>query len=210
MTTKTWSALAIILLFAIIYWRVIDSSKTEFALGERALVHHRHQDAVAHYRRSVRWYAPFNPYVQRSLDRLERIGKQAEKNHQPLDALDAYRAIRAGINSTRSTYTPHADYLARANKHIAHLMAQLPPPPIDANKSEAERERAFAKLYGDAPRPAVGWALLAIAGFFAWALATYRLLEKLDQATLKHTLATRWGLTWGLGVVAFVLGLRLA
>lgn len=125
-------------------------------------------DAILHYRRAARWHAPGAPWVSRSLDALERIGRAASDRDDRATALAAYRAMRGAILATRSLYTPFPGRLARANDRIAALMAEEPPAPADAQKNVDARRRMHAALLARDESPSVGWSLVMLLGFAAW------------------------------------------
>jgi hypothetical protein len=112
-----------LLFFILAAARVVYSSRDEYLRAGRYLALGHIEQAIVHYRRAARWYAPGNPYVEKSIHRLWELGKLAERRGNPTVALTAYRSIRGAILGTRSFYTPNADWLERVNKKIAELMA---------------------------------------------------------------------------------------
>src|SRR6185369_16267858 len=97
----------------------------------------------------------------------------AERRERPELALEAYRAIRAAILSTRSWYIPEQARLRAADERIASLMAALPAPPMDAGKSrERLRLEHLALLRAD-PDPSVAWTLVLLLGFAGWVAGAF-------------------------------------
>ena len=117
------AASVVVAFLALVTTRVVCSSSEEYWKGERALQSIKIDLAIIHYRRAARWYAPLNPYVGRSLDRLWELGQQAEARGDVLRALKCYRSIRGAILGARSFYTPHSERLGPVNRRIARLMA---------------------------------------------------------------------------------------
>jgi hypothetical protein len=202
-------AVALIVL-ACVAWHVVRMSAQEFELGQRAVAHNDSRDAIAHFRRTIRWYAPFNPYVPRAIRALNQIAHRAEKNGNDALALSGFRGIRAALNSVRSFYAPYSNERATADGHIARLMAKHPAAPLQAKMSYDERYKLYRGLFGTPTRPHVGWALLAILGFVTWSSATYRFLGMAVERGVLQSLRGRLGWLWLAGMICFCLGLRLA
>ena len=202
--------------------RVVCSSRSEWLAGHGAERRALGQadaaarsagldEAVIHYRRAARWYAPGSGYVTRSLDALARIGTAAEQQGDLARALDAHRAIRSAILGARSVYTPHADRLAQANGRIARLSAA-----VQGEKQSAEARAKLEAWHLTALRqdtaPAVGWSVLAVLAFLGWVSAAFVFIYR--AITPDDRLLVRPALIWG-GVILvclllWVLGLSQA
>ncbi len=216
MTTRGQAALRIggvvaVVLVALAV-RVIGASRAELdaaravdGRGDTAL-------AISHYRRAARWYVPLSPYDEQALARLAEIGAEAEGEGDTELALSAWRSIRAATLGSRSFYVPHEERLREADRHIAALMARLPPPPIDVRRSVEEREAAHLALLeaevGPRPLPS----LVALLGLGTWIVAAFlfatRAFGEDDELVPKE--ARRWGAVFSLGLALFALGLWLA
>lgn len=212
MKRKLFGALGVIgviLLVAVV--RVVMSSRAELSHGDAALARSDLEAARVHYRRSARWYAPGNPYSTDALDRLASMAREAEQRQDPDTALSCWRAIRAAILSTRSSYVPHAQRLDRANQRIAALMAAQPPPPIDAGRPPEELEAEHLALLQSADYPSVLWTLVLLLGFLAWIIGAFlfatRAIDTEDRFVRPQAL--RYGAMIALGFAAFAAGLVL-
>jgi hypothetical protein len=192
--------------------RVVSSSARELSVGEAAAEAGDLEAAVVHLRRAARWYAPGSPYHVEALQRLSAIGAQAEGDGDLELALSAYRAVRAGIMSTRSFYTPERARLRAADARIADLMAAQPPPPIDAGKSREQLRLEHLALLEAEVGPSALWTLVLLAGFLAWVvgacLFTVRAIDAEDRFVRPEAL--RWGALIVVGFGCFVLGMSLA
>jgi hypothetical protein len=199
----------VLLLLAV---RAVTASFGELGEANRLRARGEVEPAIAHYRRAARWYAPGNPYSAEALDHLAEIGLAAEEAGDPDLALAAWRSIRGAILGSRSFYVPHPERLEIADQHIATLMAGLPPPPIDAQRSPEERRATHLALLREVPRPALGWSVLALAGLAAWIIAAFafvtRALDEDDRLVAPQ--ARLWGTVWIAGFGLFVIGLALA
>lgn len=197
---------------AVLAVRVVTASKAELAEGDRLLDMGEANAAIAHYRRAAGWYAPGNPYCLDALQRLASLGRRAEEDGDARLALTAWRAVRAGIMSARSFYTPNAERLREADEHIAMGMAAEEPAPIDAGRSREELRREYLEMLRDTPRPSPAWAFVLLIGFAAWVGAAYAFATRAvdGEDRLVPAEARRWGTVFIVGFGLFVVGMLLA
>jgi len=209
-------------LLALIAGRVVWSSRAEYRRGHGVEKHALDQpdpkrrgrglrQAVVHYRRAARWYAPGNPYVGRALDRLAAIGHLAEQQGDAETALRAYRSIRRAALGARSFYTPHARRLAAANARIAALSARQGGRKRGADEL-ARLEAWHKKQLARSRAPSVAWSVVALLGFALWitgaVLFVFRAIGPEDR--LRSRPALRWGLVILGGLFVWLLGLTQA
>lgn len=160
--------------------RIVFESRREFHRGELSQSHLEIREAIAHFDRSVHWYAPFNPYVGRSLTKLWEIGAAAEATDPKL-ALFAYDAMRGGIYGIRHVTRPYAEWLPKVNERIAQLRAQEQV--RDRPGTSFDEALAYHRtVLTEDRRPKLGWALLSHAGFLGWILLTFLWISRgLDE-----------------------------
>ena len=192
--------------------KVLGSSRAELREADRARASGALEVAVNHYRRAARWYLPIQPFADEALDRLLEIGDEAEEREDRVLALASFRSVHAAIMSSRSAWIPDAERLERADARIAALMASGEVPAVDAGLAEDERAALYLSMLEEDRDPALGWALLALLGFFSWVVGAYLVFTRaLDQddhfvdGELK-----KWGTLFVVGMGLFVLGLSLA
>jgi hypothetical protein len=192
--------------------RVISAAATELRAGDEYRARGELEEAVVHYRRSARWYAPGSPFHVRALSHLNAIGFDAEHRGDTELALSAYRAIRGAIMSARSFYVPEKARLQVTDLRIAALMADLPVPPMDANKSRETLRREHLALLEANHDPSVPFTILLLLGFLLWVGSgfAFTMLAIDEDNRFVPREALRWGGLIVLGLVAFVLGLSLA
>jgi hypothetical protein len=196
----------------VIVTRVFWDGRSALVEGDAAIARGDRAEAVARWRRAARWYAPGAPHVAGAYGRLEALAREAEAAGDRRTALDAWTAIRSSILSTRSFFTPYAEKLPLANERIAALMAASEDPAVDPGKSEAERKAWHLALLEKDEAPALGWTILALAGFAAWVgggfLFAFRGIGDGDK--LDRRAAARAGLLIVVGLAAWMVGLYLA
>ena len=74
------SVLAILaVLFLMVWARALIGSRSAWEQGEKLFQEGKTIRAVTFFDRSMHWYTPWNPYVERSAERLWEIGARAEK-----------------------------------------------------------------------------------------------------------------------------------
>jgi len=83
-----------LLLLAILWARVFCGSMKDFETGETFLKENQIIRAITYFDRSLHWYAPLNPYVQKSAQRLWEIGDRAERDGDLKLAFIAFSTIR--------------------------------------------------------------------------------------------------------------------
>jgi hypothetical protein len=205
-------ALVVVVLLAAVCVRVVSSARSELRAGDAYATRGEAEAALVRYRRAARWYAPQSPYHVQALARLGAIGAEAERRDRPELALEAYRAIRAAILSARSWYVPEQARLRAADERIASLMAALPAPPMDADKSREQLRREHLALLRADPDPSVGWTLVLLLGFGSWVAGAFAFTVRAIDAEDRFIpgQVRRWGAVIAVGFGLFVLGMSLA
>ncbi len=198
-------------LLAVMSARAVFEARAALAEASVALAAGDVDLAVVRLRSAARWYAPFNVYATRALVRLEQVGQRADALGEHDRALAAYRSIHAGIQATRGLYTPNRAALARADERIAALMAEEPPPKIDAQRSPEQRKADYLALL-QAKDPSPFGVLLALAGFLTWvgSAAVFVSWGVDAKGRVLRGTARRTAVFLLLGWIAFAVGLRIA
>ena len=199
-------------LLSVLLLRVLSSARQELHEADALLAQSDVDGAIVHYRRAARWYAPGSPYHVEALERLGQIAREAEAKTDIELALRAERAIRAAILATRSFYVPEQARLRSADEHIAMLMAEQPPPGMDAGKSKAQLRAEHLALLEHDPSPSVLWTFVLLIGFASWVSAAFvfsvRAIDEQDRWVPEQ--AKKWGAVILVGFGLFVLGMALA
>ena len=218
MVAPSWIRRAVLIVAAaaclllVLVVRVVVSARAELSQAELADRRGDTATAIVHYRRAARWYAPFSPYHVHALERLGQLGSEAEARGDVEQALQAYRAQRGAIMATRSVYVPERELLEQANRRISSLMAELPPPGMDAGKSKRQLQREHLLLLEKIPGPSLGWTCVLLLGFACWVGAAFafsvRAIDSQDRWVVRE--ARVWGALIVVGFGLFVLGMSMA
>ncbi len=194
---------------ALLAGRALVASRQALTAGEAALARGDSPEAVRLLRQGAQWSLPANPYARASLDALEAHARASEARGQHALGLDAWRAVRASLLSTRGIVPPDPARLARANHHLAHLMAQLPPAPDEREASPRAREERHLALLQDDRAPDPAWTVvmglglgLLVAAALGAALRGWDPTHRPIRGPLGRAAAAG-----ALGVGLFVLGL---
>jgi hypothetical protein len=205
----TLAALAVLL--SVMTLRAFLEARAASASARVALQRGDLQQGIVHLRGSARWDAPFNGYAADARAQLGQLAEACEARGDSVCALSAWRSLHAAIMATRSFYTPHQEQLARADERIASLMAREPPPPIEGQRSEADRKAEYLALLQ--PRdPNPFGVLLACLGFATWVGSTVVFLSwGVDrEGRILRAVAKPSVLCLLLGWIVFAVGLRIA
>ncbi len=201
------------LMLIMILVRVLYGSATELRAGQEAVVARDFDRAILHLERSLHWYVPFSPTITEAAQQLWEIGQNAEAQGNGALALEAYQALRGAFYATRSFYTPHPAWIARANDRIATLQARdgtarWPDPSLSETQRKTVALEALTR--DDAPEP--GWSIIAVLGFLGWVGAAVGvLLQGFDaEGRFLRPLGARWGIAIVVGYALWVVGLMRA
>jgi len=202
--------LGLVAVALVMVWvRAFFGSMRAYQRAEAHLVENQQIKAITFFDRSIHWYTPLNPYVQRSAERLWQISMEAEQKGDIHLALIATRTIRRGFYSAKSFYTPGKYWIRKSDLRIKELIGLerssrgLPSfSPEDAAKSP-ERQKA---------KPiSTFWRIIVAIGFLGWIGSTLGLIIfawKDDQrATFLNSRGWRWGSTALIFFALWIIGM---
>ncbi len=176
-----------VLLLLILWVRVFFGSMQDYKTGETLLKENQTIRAITYFDRSLHWYAPLNPYVERSAKQLWAIGEKAEKEGDNRMARIAFESIRNAGYGTRHVFTLGHKWVDKAESRIKKLRLGKDYEHVeDAKGAEAPKS----------PHPHVVWSLAAVVGFLGWAGSIVGFIVfafRKDRATEK---TFRKGLVW--------------
>jgi hypothetical protein len=148
-------ALAIIVAFLFIVWaRAFYGSMESYEQGEKLYSQGEYLGAVTQFDRSLHWYTPFNPYIEKSAGTLWRTSEEAEKRGDVRLAVIAIRTLKRGFIAARSFYVPGKHWIERSDKRLQHLLNE----PVDNTILDDPLVRG----------PDVWWSLVGLIGFLGW------------------------------------------
>ena len=159
--------------------RVLYLERAHFMAAEKFNAASNWKLAIREYDAALHFYFPGSPYVDKSAERLWRIGEMFEKAEKPEWAVLAYSSIRSSFYASRSLYTPGKEWIGRCDDKIAALDVKIlvNEGSLAPEQSEAEKEKLlYVMRINRAPAPA--WAFLAELGFLGWIVSVLFIIWK--------------------------------
>lgn len=205
-------ALTALFFLGVVGVRTISESRTELAAADAYGQNGDAMRALEHYRRTMRWSLPLNPYPARAATSLQRMAEDFRDAGRIDDALLALRSIVGSSTATRFLYSTTSSQRQDAKDEIARLMAADQRAGIDAGMGAGDPEAAHRTLLADGPSPDPLWGTLLLIGFAAWIGGLVVTCSRgFDPAGRLQWLSARAPLSGALaGFVMFVLGMLLA
>ena len=186
-----------LLVLALVWARAFFVSMRAYHRGEGYLKRQQYVKAITFFDRAIHWYAPFNPYVNKSARRLWEISALAERQGDMPLALIATRTIRRGFLAARSFFTPGRDWINRCDARIASLMDH------ESKAREPGRDAGASLPRQASPAPSVFWTIVLEVGFIGWIGSAIGFLMLSLRGGQTVRLRSAPAIFWGLMVVAF-------
>jgi hypothetical protein len=143
----------------VLWARAFYGSMKDYETGETLLKENQTIRAITYFDRSLHWYAPVNPYLERAATRLWEIGEKAEKDGDLRMALIAFESIRNASYGTTHVFTPGKEWISRVESKINALSGS------QGQKGEGKAEPWPPKR---GPHPHALWSLAVVLGFLGW------------------------------------------
>jgi hypothetical protein len=180
-----------VLILFVLWARAFYGSMKEYKTGESLLKENQTIRAITYFDRSLHWYAPLNPYLDKSAERLWEIGERAEQDKDSRMALIAYESIRNGFYGASHVFRPGQDWVQRAESKI-HALSALP---TSGGTAPSNKD----------PQPHVLWSVVVVIAFLGWIGSLTRLIV----VTFRQEEARRGkGIFWlGISLLCFTLWL---
>lgn len=166
---KYYMLLTVGIMLIMVWSSVCYRSMQNFHKGEFYFNTQEYIKAITYFDRSIHWYAPFNPYVKKSVQRIWAIGKQAKEKENIKLALIAYRTIRNGFFGAYSFYQPGIEWIEQCEKDIFDLTKLKIQEKWGQKRSESLRKKDVFKE--KANRPEILWTVIVEIGFWGWIAA---------------------------------------
>lgn len=142
------------LLLFMLWARVFYGSMEDYKTGEALLKENQTVRAITYFDRSLHWYAPLNPYVQKSAQKLWEIGDQAERAGDVKLAFIAFSTIRSGFYGSSHFIVPGQQWIEKSESRMRNLV----------RLEEKEKVLPDQKV----TPPNVFWTVLLEIGFLGW------------------------------------------
>ncbi len=156
--------LLVVVVLLMIMFRVYLGSAVEYRRAVAAEKSEAVDLAIAHYGRSIKWYAPMSPWGKRSLAALWDIGQRYWAQGDTETAIFAVTTLRSSVYSARGPFTPFRGWISRADAWLASHVPQAHP--------ETDSQR-IADLLSRETSPNRLWSFLVGIGFVGWILSVF-------------------------------------
>ena len=184
----------LIVIFLVMVWAsVFYGSMRAYQKGESCLKKGQYIKAITFFDRSIHWYAPFNPYIQRSAERLWEISKNARLNGDNLLSLIAVRTIKRGFLSARNFYTPGKGWIETCNLRIQELL--MIEKGLKGSGNEMSLDSSVLKEL-KVKDPDVMWSIILLIGLLGWIGSVIALIMSGLKAPQKRNLWSFPTLRW--------------
>jgi hypothetical protein len=151
-------SVGVLILFAL-WAKAFYGSMKDYETGETLLKENQTIRAITYFDRSLHWYAPVNPYLERAATRLWEIGEKAEKEGDLRMARIAFESIRNASYGTTHVFTPRKEWIRRAESKINALAG------AKGQKEDVQTEPWSPKK---GPHPHALWSVAVVLGFLGW------------------------------------------
>ena len=149
-----------------VWARVFYGSMKAYYEGETYLKEKQYIRAITFFDRSIHWYTPFNPFVERSAEQIWFLGNHAEQKGDIKLALIAFRTIRGGFYSAYSVYQPGREWIKKCDIKINQLM-ELEERKRGTLESSKVGRRYLSERQKDSS-PNIFWTIFLEIGFLGW------------------------------------------
>jgi hypothetical protein len=188
--------LSLVVMALVMVWiRAFYGSMQAYHQGEVYLKEHQYIKAITFFDRSIHWYAPFNPYVRQSAQRLWEIALSAEQEGDIRLALIAIRTVRRGFYASRSFYTPRQDWIKKCDAKINELM-EIEPTNREMLRGPASPDKSIPTSQ-EATSLSTPWSIIVEIGFLGWIGSAIGLLLFACKGEREARFLTSQAIAWG-------------
>lgn len=185
--------LLLVVILVMIMSRVYLGSAVEYRRGVQSEKSGKIDLAVAHYGRSIKWYAPMSPWGKQSLAALWDIGQRYWAAGDAETAIFAVNTLRSAVYSARGPFTPFKGWIKRADDW---LVANVP----DAHPETSSEK--MAELLSREPSPNRVWSFMVGGGLVGWILSVFAFIFTVLPGP-NETIKNRRAILVGVLVVIF-------
>lgn len=159
--------LMIVLIILISVWiRAFIGAMKNYNKGKDSFDREQYIMAITFFDRSMHWYTPFNPYVERSAEYLWEISKQSEQINDKKMSIIALETIRNGFYSARSFYSPGINWIDRCETKIGSIDNSQKESILQEDNYDGKNTIYSSNMeYND---PNIFWTIILEVGLFGW------------------------------------------
>jgi hypothetical protein len=196
-------------MFFAIWTRAFIGSMKNFAEGEEYFNDRQYIKAITLFDRSMHWYTPLNPYIERSAEYLWEISKRAEKINDDQLSIIALESIRNSFYSSRSFYSPGIGWIDRCEGKIHSIVKNQKE--MILQKSDVDVEDTIYESNMKYNDPNIFWTIILEIGLFGWIVSVLCFIFVFLGAESKSNKPIRSYLFWillaGINYSLWILGI---
>jgi len=150
-----------------IWTRAFIGSMNNFVKGKDYFNNKQYIKAITFFDRSMHWYTPLNPFIEKSAEYLWEISEKAKQTNDERLSLFAIETIRNSFYSSRSFYSPGVTWINRVDDKIQDIIKNQNEETFKV-KDEFESQNKIIKqviIYND---PNIFWTIVLEIGLFGW------------------------------------------
>lgn len=156
----------VVFLFFSVWARAFIGSMKNFYLGEEYFFKDQYIRAITFFDRSMHWYTPVNPYIERAAEYLWKISNQADQINDVKLSLIALESIRNSFYSSRSFYSTGTEWIEKSERRIRNICKDQQEITIQSIDADGQDNIYESKMeYND---PNIFWTIILEIGFFGW------------------------------------------
>jgi hypothetical protein len=195
-------------LLLIVWGRAFYESREAHHEGEKHFQENRYIQAITFFDRSIHWYTPFSPYVEKSAARLWEISRIAERNGDFVLSRIAVTALRSGFRAAGGLFSPGEEWIGNCEERIEGLLR------LEAAQKGIDPDR-FQMEKGVPPPPSLFWTLILEIGLLGWVGSVICLVlcgARKGENRENRTLAAfvRWGSLLVVFYAMWIIGMMKA
>jgi hypothetical protein len=158
--------MVVVILFLAVWVKAFIGSMKNYNIGEEYFHNQQYIKAITFFDRSMHWYTPFSPYIERSAEYLWEISIQAEQINDAQLSLIALETIRNSFYSSRSFHSPGMVWLERCEDRIRNLTRDKNEEILGNDDADSENNVYESSMeYND---PNIFWVIVLEIGLFGW------------------------------------------
>ena len=205
--------IAVIGFFLLLVWaRAFYGSVKSYQEGQALFEKGQFIEAITFFDRSIHWYTPLNPYVEKSAETLWQISKRAQAKGDIRLAIIAVRTLRRGFIAARSFYTPGKDWIKRCDLRVYDLLKIEQGRAGNLNGEKIEEDSVL-----DNPQvkgPDTLWSIILLTGLLGWIGSVIGFIMSGFGASRKTKLLglsnLKWMILWTAFFAIWVIGMMKA
>jgi hypothetical protein len=187
-----------------LWGRAFYGSAEAYRQGEESLQQNRWTQAITYFDRAIHWYAPFNPYIEKSAQKLWNLSAELEREGDHTLAVAALTSLKSGYVAASGLFTPGRDWIKRCEDRIEFLCKH------DSRGGQVATEQHKEKGLQTTAAPSLLWTFvleIGLLGWISWILWMIVCYRKEERAL---TIAVKWGGPVFLFYALWILGMTQA